>query len=73
MNTKIPVVGTIIPVDRYYYVTVRTEAGFYETWLLTENDIERLRTRARKYDGPLPMIEDLPPWKRTILRWLGLR
>ena len=20
-----------------------------------------------------PMVEDLPPWKRAILRWLGLR
>ena len=41
MNTGIPVVGTIIPVDRYHYVTVRTEDGLYETWLLTENDIGR--------------------------------
>lgn len=73
MGTRIPAVGTIIPVDRYHYVTVRTDDGLYETWLLTEHDIERLRTRAQKYDGPLPMVEDLPAWKRSLLNLLGLR
>lgn len=68
-----PIVGTLVSVDRYHYVVVRTPDDRYETWLLTEHDRERARTRADKFDRPLPMASDMPGWKRTVLRVLGIR
>jgi hypothetical protein len=39
----------VVKTEQYHFVTVRTEDGHEEKWLLTDGDRERVRTRALKY------------------------
>lgn len=62
----------------YYHIRVRNHAGGTERWLLTANEVERLRERANRHPGlllpePLP-APVLPPategWVARWLRWV---
>ena len=60
----------------YYHLRVRNEAGGTERWLLTANEVERLRERAQKHPElllpePLPapaVVQEEP--QGFLARWL---
>lgn len=60
----------------YYHIRIRNEAGGTERWLLTANEIERLRERANRHpelllSEPLPAPEPAPEsWVARWLRWV---
>ena len=60
----------------YYHLRVRNEAGGTERWLLTVNEVERLRERADKNPEmllpepiPAPVIVQEEP-QGLLARWL---
>ncbi len=59
----------------YYHLRVRNEAGGTERWLLTPNEVERLRERANKHPEmllpepiPAPVVPEEP--QGFLARWL---
>lgn len=59
--------------DRYYHIRVRNEAGGTERWLLTPNEVERLRERADRHPGlllPAPLPPAAGGWVARWLRWV---
>lgn len=60
---------------QYYHIRIRNEAGGIERWLLTANEIERLRERADRHHGlllpePLPAPAPPPATEGWVARWL---
>jgi hypothetical protein len=59
----------------YYHLRVRNEAGGTERWLLTTNEVERLRERADKnpemlLPEPIPAPVVLEEPQGFLARWL---
>jgi hypothetical protein len=56
-------------IEQYHHVRVENYEGRTEHWLLTDNEVERLRERSTKAEHLLPL--PLPAWRALLLRWMG--
>ena len=56
----------------YFHVRVVNPYGQEEHWFLTDGEVERLRDRSARKAQPSLVAPEIPGWKRTLLRWLGM-
>lgn len=56
-------------VDGYNKVLVIDAGGGTETWLMTDNELDRIRVRSSKRILPPARVSG---WKVAVLRWMGL-
>jgi hypothetical protein len=60
-------VSDLVRSEPYYHLCVRNETGGTERWLLTDNEIERIRDRSRKHPE---MLLPLPEPEGLFARWV---
>jgi hypothetical protein len=56
-------------VDGYNKVLVIDAEGGTETWLVTDNELDRIRVRSSKRITATARVSG---WKVAVLRWMGL-
>ena len=60
----------------YHHLAIRNEAGGIEAWLLTDNEVERIRERSLKHAHlVVPIVVEEPKgilarWREWVLRGL---
>jgi hypothetical protein len=58
--------------DHYLHLAIRNEAGGVEHWLLTANEVERIRERSAKHPHlALPVVPEEPQgWWARFRTWV---
>ena len=56
-------------VDGYNHIRVIDAEGGTEEWLVTDNEMDRIRARTFKKSAPLARVSG---WKVAVLRLIGL-
>lgn len=58
--------------DNYSHVRVINESGAVENWLLTDSDVERVRSRGSSKADLVPAFVAPTGIKAVLLRWAGV-
>jgi len=64
--------STLTKSGSYWQLAIRTRTGGVEHWLLTDNEVERIRERSLKYPHLVaPVVSERKGFFARLFAWLG--